>query len=159
MRQYDYAVVIGRFQPVHEGHQYLFKQALELADHLIVLIGSANQPRTIKNPWSLDERDRMISLVLEDNINRVTIKGIEDFGYNDQKWAIGVQKAVDSVTFSSLVNSSKPTTIALVGFKKDAETSGYLEMFPQYYYEEAKQDGIIDATSIREMIFSDNKEY
>lgn len=55
------AVIIGRFQPVHQEHlNVLFLTALLEYDKVIVLIGSANQARSIKNPFTWHERAWMI---------------------------------------------------------------------------------------------------
>ncbi len=148
-RKYDYAVVIGRFQPIHKGHQYLLQHALDIADEVIVLCGSANQPRTIKNPWTVEERNRMISLAFPDDFNRMKIRGIEDY-YTTQQWTLAVQKNVDSIIFNGFRDSP---SVCLIGHKKDSETEEYLDMFPQYSYLEVKREGPIDATDLREMYF------
>lgn len=46
MSKFDYGVFIGRFQPLHIGHEAVIRSALEKVDTLIVLIGSARQART-----------------------------------------------------------------------------------------------------------------
>ena len=149
-RKFDYAVVIGRFQPIHEGHKYLINEALEIADNVIILCGSANQPRTPKNPWTVSERERMLNLAIKSN--RLIIKGIEDFNYNDASWVTGVQKAVDSVIYRGFRDTP---TVTLVGHSKDKSTTEYLKMFPQYSYTEVEQAGPIDATGVRDLYFND----
>ena len=59
-QQFDYLIFIGRFEPFHQGHHYVITQALAHARQVIVLMGSANSPRTIKNPFHPDERQAMI---------------------------------------------------------------------------------------------------
>ncbi|MGH1560634.1 adenylyltransferase/cytidyltransferase family protein [Caulobacter segnis] len=44
LMRYDYLVLIGRFQPFHNGHLAVLRHALRLADKVIVLVGSAGQP-------------------------------------------------------------------------------------------------------------------
>ena len=51
-----YGVYIGRFQPLHNAHWRTIEFALSQVDCLIIVIGSSNQPRTIKNPFSAAER-------------------------------------------------------------------------------------------------------
>ena len=58
--KYDYVVFIGRFEPFHIGHQEVVQRALEIAERVIILVGSSNQPRTIKNPWTFGNRKEMI---------------------------------------------------------------------------------------------------
>ena len=58
--RFDYLVLIGRFQPFHNGHLAVLQHALRLADKVIVLVGSAGQPRTTRNPFNAGERAVMI---------------------------------------------------------------------------------------------------
>lgn len=41
MKQFDKAVVIGRFQPFHNGHAAMVRKALEEAKTVYILLGSA----------------------------------------------------------------------------------------------------------------------
>ena len=59
-KDYRYLVFIGRFQPFHCGHKAVVDEALKRADNVIMLIGSANLPRSLRNPFSVDERATMI---------------------------------------------------------------------------------------------------
>lgn len=52
-RPFDFTVFIGRFQPFHAGHLKVVQEGLKQADKLILLIGSAWQPRNTRNPWML----------------------------------------------------------------------------------------------------------
>lgn len=67
--------VIGRFQPYHNGHKYLIENAYENCDTLIVFIGSVQEARTQKNPFTFFERWRMLydDLNLEYNRNIIFI--------------------------------------------------------------------------------------
>jgi bifunctional NMN adenylyltransferase/nudix hydrolase len=49
--QSDLAVVIGRFQPFHQGHLALLEHALRLAPRALLILGSAGGPRMLKNPF------------------------------------------------------------------------------------------------------------
>ena len=59
-KKYDSLVLIGRFQPFHAAHLLLAHRATANCEQLIFICGSANQPRTYKNPFNFDERRRMI---------------------------------------------------------------------------------------------------
>ena len=59
-KKYDTIVYIGRFQPLHNAHVEIIRRAKSLADNLVIIIGSANQPRTYKNPFTTEERVAMI---------------------------------------------------------------------------------------------------
>lgn len=64
IKQHDVAVYIGRFQPFHNGHLALLKQALAAAPLCVVVIGSAFQARSPKNPFTWEERAEMARLAL-----------------------------------------------------------------------------------------------
>ncbi len=57
----DVLVFMGRFQPLHIGHQFVIDQALQRADHVILLVGSANVARNPRNPFTVEERIGMIA--------------------------------------------------------------------------------------------------
>ncbi len=59
-RDYSVAVIIGRFQPFHNNHLKLVEQGLEIADKVLILVGSAYAVRTPKNPFTFEERKAMI---------------------------------------------------------------------------------------------------
>lgn len=88
------ALVIGRFQPLHYGHIYLMKQALTIADSIIIGIGSANV-KNDDNPFSALQREQMLRRVIkrEGMEGRVhSIVYIDDC-LNDNDWlAHTVQK-------------------------------------------------------------------
>ena len=52
---------VGRFQPLHKGHEYIIKTALEQCDVLLVCIGSAQESNTPKNPFSYSARAIMLA--------------------------------------------------------------------------------------------------
>ena len=97
-RKYPYAVVIGRFQPVHFGHQRLIEEAARAADRVIVVVGSDRKPRSARNPFTFDERERMVRACLRSNDQmRVSVTGVGDSPYNDQLWIASIQSAVDKL--------------------------------------------------------------
>ena len=58
------SVIIGRFQPIHNGHIHLLRKATEDCDLLVVVLGSAGRPADIKNPFTDHDRTGMISSVI-----------------------------------------------------------------------------------------------
>jgi bifunctional NMN adenylyltransferase/nudix hydrolase len=62
--QYQYGIYIGRFQPLHLGHLQTIKFALEQTEQLILILGSDRIAPDIKNPWSSEERIKMIQYCL-----------------------------------------------------------------------------------------------
>lgn len=96
-RKKDLAVCIGRFQPFHNGHLALLEQALAMADQVIVVIGSARQARTPRNPFTWQERADMIRLALpEADQLRVTCLPVRD-ERDDDRWLQTVRSGVDAL--------------------------------------------------------------
>ena len=69
---------IGRFQPFHKGHLSIVKRALEECETLVIAIGSAQESRTKKNPFSFEERKLFIWRSLWGLNSRVVIVPVED---------------------------------------------------------------------------------
>lgn len=139
MKNENVYVYIGRFQPAHLGHEAVLEHALKKADRLIVLVGSAEQARSPKNPFTFDERAKVLDSITTRLVQDEWAKGrrvnidilpVHDFVYNNQKWLMEVQEQVRSCT--------KSENITLTGCRKDGDDSTfYLEFFPQW-----KQDFI-----------------
>jgi bifunctional NMN adenylyltransferase/nudix hydrolase len=149
---YNLAVFIGRFQPFHPGHLHVLQSALDSADALTVLVGSSNEPRTYHNPFTFEERKRMIEASLAPELrSRVLILPIHDHMYNNSAWVLEVQDVVNEAKdHFGLKNSAK---VALVGHSKD-HTSFYLKMFPQWGAMEVGNFRSISATPIRDLFFN-----
>lgn len=165
MKKYKLAVVIGRFEPAHNAHFALFSKALEVAENLVIVLGSHNSPRTVKNPWSSDDRMVMIrSSLPEDVSNRVYITCVEDAIYSDADWVTNVYDTVN-LAYDDIYPSDhnktvaeKNDSIAIIAHNKD-ETTYYLDYFKAYDAIDistvnASDNGpAISATKIRELYF------
>lgn len=155
MKKYKLAVYIGRFQPFHLGHRYVIDEALKIADQVLVLVGSANASRSIRNPFSLEERVMMIEreFVMSP---QVIVRDIDDYTYEENQWAAAVQDII--YTHIPIVNNDvalleKPYVnpkITMIGHSKD-DTSYYLKNFPQYDLTDVEYHNMIDATQIRDL--------
>lgn len=143
---YDVAVVIGRWQMPHKGHDTLFLKALALAPRVVVVVGSAFRARDTRNPFNAQERQAMILASLAPEVReRVTFIPMRDY-FDDARWACEVERSVQAV-------AGPGARIALVGFKKDA-TSGYLDRFPYWRGVAVAPAVNLDATSLRNVYFS-----
>lgn len=77
------AMLVGRFQPFHNGHLEAVRGVAREWDALIVGIGSAYESFTAENPFSAGERHEMISGALaEAGIGNVTLLPIPDMHRN-----------------------------------------------------------------------------
>lgn len=144
--RFDIAVLIGRFQPFHNGHLQLLEHALSVADSVVVVLGSSFQARNAKNPFTWKERAAMISATLDEaSASRVSFAPVRDY-YDDRKWSAAVTAAVCAP------GRGKPQRIALVGFHKDA-SSYYLGLFPHWAFVPAPEFGKVNATTIRQQLY------
>jgi bifunctional NMN adenylyltransferase/nudix hydrolase len=145
-RKYNTLVFIGRFQPFHSAHLEIVKRATALADKLIIVCGSAHQPRTYKNPFTSAERERMIRDATHNYDIQIHVEHNMDTIYNDQAWAGRVQALVAKHRID------ESGRVGIIGHRKD-ESSFYLNMFPQWALEEVPMFEPLDATSIRDLFF------
>ncbi len=77
------ALVVGRFQPFHNGHVEMVKTILKETKSIIIGIGSAQYSHTLKDPFTAGERHLMISATLEENkIYDFYLVPIEDVNSN-----------------------------------------------------------------------------
>ena len=148
---FDYLVFIGRFEPFHNGHMLVVDCALEQAARLIVVIGSAGRPRTIKNPWTAPERAEMIRAALGSHADRVAITSVGDHPYNENAWICAVQAQVAAAVQAS--GGDATARIGLIGRDKD-ETSYYLREFPQWPLIDVQRAEALSATEMRHHFFT-----
>ena len=142
--RFDYLVFIGRFQPFHLGHKSVVDEALKLAQNVIMLIGSANLPRSTRNSFSVAERTQMILGAFDpEAAARIHCVALDDALYNDTRWLQYVQQCVQSVTGNLRAN------IGLIGHSKDS-SSYYLSLFPNWQSVAVPNFHELSATPIRE---------
>ena len=77
MKPYDVGLICGRFQTFHKGHEKLIDTGLMLCDRLLILIGSAQECGTERNPLNIITREKMLRTVYG-NSNNIMIYGISD---------------------------------------------------------------------------------
>lgn len=134
------AVVMGRWQLLHNGHMTLIQKALSTAENVVVVIGSAWRSRSCLNPWTWQERQAMLEAALTPAERaRVQFLPIRDYG-NDDEWTYAIERGVTELFLGG--------PVTLVGFEKDA-SSYYLKLFPKWSYVHAEREHMLDATSLR----------
>lgn len=142
---FDTAVLIGRFQPFHQGHAALLGEALRIGSRVVLVLGSAHAARTPRNPFTASEREAMIRASLTESDNaRLLVAGQRDV-WDARRWAAEVRRTVEALA---------PGRIALVGFHKD-RSSSYLDAFPDWTAVETGRLSPLDATPLREELLSD----
>lgn len=161
-RKYDYLVFIGRLQPPTLAHERIIRTALDLSDRVIVVLGSCNSARTLRNPFTFEERAQMtLSMFDQADQDRVLFVGQEDYTYQDEKWLVTLQTNVKQKILQTIPGNNHNITlhglsdvkIGLIGHSKD-ETSYYLSMFPNWPNENVGSIKGVDATSVRDTLFN-----
>ena len=100
-------LLIGRFQPFHLGHLEALQFALSIVDKLWVGLGSSNKSIEKNNPFSAEERKKMILSSIDDSMkNKITIYFIPDVD-NHVKW---IEKIDTIVPKFDIVFSNDPLT-------------------------------------------------
>jgi len=144
-KPYGTIMLIGRFQPLHSAHLEIIKRCTALTDQLVVVVGSANQPRTYKNPFTFEERAAMIRVATAGLSMRVYVEPNIDTIYNDQAWAVRIQGIHSKYQCLG-------TKTAIIGHKKD-DSSFYLDMFPQWEFVNVEEIEPLSAVNIRDLYF------
>jgi bifunctional NMN adenylyltransferase/nudix hydrolase len=138
-KKIDFGVFIGRFQPLHLGHEHTIRHALERVNKLIVLVGSADMARNPRNPFTFDERKAMIrsAFAYEMAEGRLIVEPLNDHPYSDTAWVTEVQRRVNAIVLDKGNHGGFHNAgitdfrVALTGFGSDA-SSYYLKLFPEW---------------------------
>jgi len=136
-------LLIGRFQPFHLGHLEALRFALSKVDKLWVGLGSSNKPIQKNNPFSAEERKKMILSSIDDSMKKkISIYFIPDLD-NHIKWIEKIDTIVPKfdIIFSNdeltkqLYSKRTIQVISIPFLKRDA----------------------LSGTNIRDLIISDQK--
>lgn len=145
--KYEWAACIGRFQIFHQAQLALVRRGLELAPRCVVLVGSARQARSPRNPFTYEERVEQIRLALtEEERGRVDFLPIRDL-WDQKRWVAAVQDQVARLT------GSPRTRVVLVGHRKDPTTE-YLHAFPGWPLHDVGRLGEVHARALRAAFYT-----
>ncbi|MFQ6127656.1 MAG: nicotinamide-nucleotide adenylyltransferase [Thermoplasmata archaeon] len=101
---------VGRFQPFHRGHLAMVKRILEEHNGITFGVGSSQFKDTQKNPFSFEERARMIRSAMEregfEDYDIVAIRDLND----DELWVKQVKELIPNLF---LIYSNDPLTVRL----------------------------------------------
>jgi bifunctional NMN adenylyltransferase/nudix hydrolase len=132
-KKFKFAVFIAAFSPFHLGHRAVLKRGLEIAEKVIVVIGSSSSARNIRLPFNAQERQEMIeSSFSKEEKERFIFLKMKDHFYVPNLWISILQQKLSEIT-----DDADELTI-LLSFKGDK--SDYLKSFPQFATEEVEYD-------------------
>jgi len=144
----EFGIVIGQFQPFNNTHLALIRFALSRVRNLIIVVTGDSQPRTIKTPWSTDERTKMIrSCLVPKEISHIKFVSVKDYLYNENLWITSIQSKINALTDNA-------QDVVLIGHKNSFDH--YLNHFPQWGFIESGDllNGGVTPAAIRGMYFT-----
>ena len=132
-------VYIGRFQPFHKGHKAIVDLTVKMmkpGDTFTIIIGSADQQETERNPLSASQRKEMLSIELKGY--PVTISTINDSPYNYDLWIehlCAKMLCFKSATYDDFLEKQEDfikgfSNICIVGMENVEE---YIDRIIKYY--------------------------
>ncbi|WP_248515403.1 nicotinamide-nucleotide adenylyltransferase [Salinarchaeum laminariae] len=132
---------VGRFQPLHEGHEAVLREIATECDELVVGIGSADKSHSVDNPFTAGERHVMITRTLATLDVEAFVVPIVDVDRN-ALWTSHVKSLCPPF---DVVYSNNPLVTRL--FEEEGVEVRELPMFNRAEYE---------GTGIRERMLSDD---
>jgi len=103
----EHSLMIGRFQPLHNGHMEVIRKCAAESKNLTIGIGSAQYSHECSNPFTAGERYLMINEVLkEEGIKNYCIVPIEDLN----RYSLWVAQVESLAPPFSIVYSNNPLT-------------------------------------------------
>lgn len=104
-----YSLFLGRWQPFHKGHKKLIDKVLEEGKSVVVAIRDTEISES--NPFTVDERKKMIRGVYGSKVRVITIPDITEVCYGRKVgWKvrkIRLDKQSEEVSATSIRNSAK----------------------------------------------------
>ncbi len=140
-------MIVGRFQPFHNGHLNAIKYILNEVDDLIVIIAASQQSHQPDNPFTAGERYDMIHNTLVDefkDLTRVIIIPANDVKDNGL-WVAHITRLVPKF---DIVYTNNPLTEHLF-----SQTGIEIKRPPLYERKE------FNANHIRDLMIKDKKEW
>jgi bifunctional NMN adenylyltransferase/nudix hydrolase len=149
-------VLVGRFAPFHRGHLELLQTALSSYRLVVIVLGSAFQAATPRNPFTWQQRADMITLCLiGDERSRVRFVPARDY-HRDERWAAEVGRSVLRVSDGA---TDKHVTVVNPDPNDAAEISfDWPRIFPRWGHQPlALPEGAgtaMDTATIQRVLFS-----
>ncbi len=147
------ALFIGRFQPFHKAHISDVKLALKECEKVIIAIGSSQESLTKENPFSYEEREKMIMKVLEAhkifNFDIIPVPDVND----DKRWVDHVRKIIQEF---DVVYTGNDFTERL--FKEKKINVRKIELIPKINATEIRKR-ILDGHDWKELVPNEIVDY
>ena len=103
VKPYDCGMICGRFQTFHRGHESLVETGLLFCDRLLIIIGSAQESGTERNPYDLATRTDIIRAIYGHS-DEIMIHGLADLTHENDirpEWGRYLLGAVDRYIYKA----------------------------------------------------------
>jgi bifunctional NMN adenylyltransferase/nudix hydrolase len=164
-KSWNACVLITHGQPITNGTMEAIKTGFQYADTLIVVLGGLDKPRSFRDPFTFEERKKMlvdsaVNLMAWDTNLKIQVVGVHDDLYHHTKWVKSVELAVLNEIHVAKLGSKARIGWLLPETNKENETSISENDFPHWDIIHYPLVGLEDAangttgTRIREAYFS-----
>ncbi|MWC27872.1 adenylyltransferase/cytidyltransferase family protein [Paenibacillus sp. MMS18-CY102] len=92
---FRFGFILGRFQPVHAGHERMIDVALDVCERLLVVVGSAQLSGTERNPFPAAYRMELLRAVYGDRIQLMALNDYTHEGDHSHAWGNYLLDAVE----------------------------------------------------------------
>lgn len=143
--KYSHGITVGRYRPYHKGHRYLHRKMLSECSRITIILGSAQEEDTFKNPFTIEEVKDMIKNCLSKYDKRINFISVKDIN-NIDKWSLHILKSIKD-----------PVDAYYAGTKEDAtpflkEKNLTIEILNR------QENDFKSGTQIRDMMYKNNPE-
>lgn len=152
-KKYKFGLVIGRFQPLHNGHAAILKKAAEECVWVFIGIGSAQEDGTKRNPYTYTFRKNILHYFWDhEQLDAIPIfMPLVDIGAGDSpiwgKYLIN----------SCIYYTNKYSTPEVYYTGSEIDRNNWLKEYPNIKVEVVnRQDIPISSTIIREKIVNND---
>lgn len=152
-KKFKHGFIVMRGQPFHNGHKFLIDKMLTECENITIILGSIQESRTKRNPFTFEERKQMLLNVygIKKNINIFGLINIP----NDNEWYDYVIK--------NLLEKSHNFGFPDAYYCGDNENGDFFRKGDFIVNQVDRNNQIgnnkISATEIREMIKNKNNEW
>lgn len=149
---FNNGIIIGRFQPFHNGHLSMIMKALSICDHVWILVGSSQEYGTLKNPYSYSFRKECIesaTSVTSVIAKRISIMPLPDAGVGDgPEWGDYVMK--------HFMQQSNVIPDIIITAQENVRTNWFNNYVDRIALLALPKQDNIHATDIRKFLIEDN---
>lgn len=85
MKSFNFGMVVGRFNHLHNGHIHMIEKGLETCKKLLIMVGSSQESFTVRNPFTCKTRMDIIRSVFKKEVEegRLFVAHIDDMTNED----------------------------------------------------------------------------